>query len=107
MGLLEMSLMFIALIIVIGLLISVVMYVRSLTTKVKDHIEELDNATERFRNSSIKSNCPKCGNTILSPLRSQYVKKCTSCGYEVEWKLDPGQMPLIRNNRMVKKNHET
>lgn len=47
--------------------------------------------------------CTECKCTILSPLRSLNIKKCTSCGHEMEWNLDPGQMPLVRSNRMVKR----
>lgn len=50
-----------------------------------------------------KHRCKVCGCTDLSSLRSLNVKKCTSCGYEMEWNLDPGQLPLVRSNRMVKK----
>lgn len=50
-----------------------------------------------------KHKCTQCGCQQLSPLRSLNVKKCTSCGHEMEWNLDPGQLPLVRSNRMVKK----
>jgi hypothetical protein len=50
--------------------------------------------------------CIQCRCVILSPLRSLNVKKCTSCGYEMDWNLDPGQMPLVRSNRMVKRNED-
>ncbi len=44
--------------------------------------------------------CDKCGCEVLSPLRSISKKKCTSCGHEMDWFLDPGQQPLVRNNRL-------
>lgn len=49
-------------------------------------------------------NCPKCNCKELSLLRSLNVKKCTSCGHEIPWHLDPGQLPLVRSNRMVKRD---
>ena len=57
-----------------------------------------------FFNKTTVRKCHKCGCTELSYLRSLNVKKCTSCSHEMEWNLDPGQMPLVRNNRMVKRN---
>lgn len=45
-----------------------------------------------------KNHCPKCG-SFLHPIRSQRLKICGSCHYEEPWELDPGQKPLIRNNR--------
>lgn len=50
-----------------------------------------------------KHTCTQCGCEQLSQLRSINIKKCTSCGHEMEWNLDPGQMPLVRSNRMVKR----
>lgn len=50
--------------------------------------------------------CPQCHCQYLSPLRSLNIKKCTACGYEMEWKLDPGQLPLVANNRMVKRDEK-
>lgn len=50
--------------------------------------------------------CHECGCTVLSPLRSINKKKCTSCGHEMDWFLDPGQAPLVPNNRMVKRKKE-
>ncbi len=47
--------------------------------------------------------CTKCNCEKLSLLRSINKKKCTSCGHEMDWFLDPGQAPLITNNRMVKR----
>jgi hypothetical protein len=53
-----------------------------------------------------KDACDYCGCEALSLLRSLNVKKCTTCGYEKKWNLDPGQMPLVRSNRMVKRNED-
>lgn len=50
-----------------------------------------------------KNTCTKCGCEQLSQLRSINTKKCTSCGHEMDWNLDPGQLPLVRSNRMVKR----
>lgn len=50
-----------------------------------------------------KGSCINCGCQQLSLLRSLNIKKCTSCGHEMKWNLDPGQMPLVRSNRMVKR----
>ena len=55
-------------------------------------------------NIKTKHSCTQCGCEYLSPLRSNNVKKCTSCGHEMDWNLDPGQLPLVRSNRMVKRN---
>ena len=51
-----------------------------------------------------KNSCLRCGCEYLSPLRSLNTKKCTSCGHEMDWNLDPGQLPLVRSNRMVKRD---
>jgi len=50
--------------------------------------------------------CPKCCCTQPSLLRSTNTKKCTSCAHEVDWQLTEGQLPLIRSNRMVKRNEK-
>lgn len=47
--------------------------------------------------------CPKCCCTSASLLRSISIKKCLKCGHESEWKLNEGQLPLVANNRMVKR----
>ncbi len=52
-----------------------------------------------------KDSCPMC-KSPLSPMRSTNKKECTSCDYKVDWNLDPGQMPLVRSNRMVKRNEK-
>lgn len=56
------------------------------------------------KESPVKLNCPNCGCTDFSLLRSINTKKCIGCGHEIEWHLDEGQLPLICNNRMVKRN---
>ena len=38
--------------------------------------------------------CPKCGGAFVL-LRSLYLKKCTQCGAEYEWKLKKDQKPLL------------
>ena len=58
-----------------------------------------------LRYSKHKFICPKCCCTQPSLLRSTNTKKCTSCGYEMDWNLDPGQLPLVRSNRMVKRDN--
>lgn len=52
-----------------------------------------------------KGDCPKCKKGILCALRSQNIKKCSSCDYEQPWRLNPGQKPLIRNNRHDRKSN--
>jgi hypothetical protein len=47
--------------------------------------------------------CPKCKDGVMCELRSLSVKMCNSCGHNVPWKLKEGQIPLIANNRQVKK----
>lgn len=53
---------------------------------------------------SNKNICANCECIYLSSLRSLNIKKCTSCGHEMNWNLDPGQLPLVRSNRMVKRD---
>jgi hypothetical protein len=48
--------------------------------------------------------CPNCCGTSPSMLRSISIKKCLDCGHESQWKLDKGQLPLVANNRMVKRD---
>lgn len=48
--------------------------------------------------------CTNCGCTALSLLSSNNIKRCIACGHEMPWHLDPGQLPLVRSNRMVKRN---
>jgi hypothetical protein len=55
---------------------------------------------------NIPKPCPKC-NSPLSSMRSTSLKECTSCDYKEEWKLDEGQLPLVANNRMVKRNDKS
>ena len=50
-----------------------------------------------------KNACPKC-HSPLSSMRSTSLKECTACGYKKEWPLDEGQLPLVANNRMVKRD---
>lgn len=60
---------------------------------------------EHLFKSHSAEQCPGCGKDAnWSLLRSNNVKKCTSCSYEKSWYLDKGQLPLIRSNRMVKRN---
>lgn len=54
---------------------------------------------------TFQPNCPECKNGALCAIRSQNVKKCSSCGYEQSWHLDPGQKPLITNNRHDRKSN--
>ena len=42
--------------------------------------------------------CPVCGEP-MSDLASQFVRMCTGCHNEWEWKLDEGQQPLITPSR--------
>jgi protein-arginine kinase activator protein McsA len=59
--------------------------------------------TEDLMQLRSKNECPECSSP-LSPMRSTSLKECTSCYYKEEWKLDKGQLPLIANNRMVKRD---
>lgn len=59
-----------------------------------------------LRSNNFKNECPECSSP-LSLMRSTSLKECTSCGYKDEWKLDEGQLPLVANNRMVKRNEKT
>lgn len=52
---------------------------------------------------AFKNTCPNC-HSPLSSMRSTSLKECTNCDYKEEWKLDKGQLPLVANNRMVKRN---
>lgn len=52
---------------------------------------------------SVENLCPACADGILCPLRSLSVKRCQSCGHSVPWELKEGQLPLVANNRQVKK----
>ena len=56
------------------------------------------------RPKSLTLVCNHCGGDKWSLLRSMNIKKCIDCGREVEWKLDEGQLPLVANNRMVKRD---
>ncbi len=55
------------------------------------------------RNRNTKNECPECSSPLAS-MRSTSLKECTSCDYKVEWRLDKGQLPLVANNRMVKRD---
>lgn len=46
--------------------------------------------------------CPKCGNTHLGLIRTQFLKFCPDCGTC----LDPGQRPLLESSRTLEKAHE-
>lgn len=50
--------------------------------------------------------CPKCGNTHLGLIRTQFLKFCPDCGTWMEWNLDPGQRPLLGPSRTMEKAHE-
>lgn len=50
-----------------------------------------------------KNCCPLC-DSPMSMIRSTNKKMCTSCDFETSWHLDEGQLPLVRSNRMVKRN---
>lgn len=47
--------------------------------------------------------CPLCRKGYLHPLRSQFMKKCGSCGHEVRWDLKDGQKPLVSSHRDKRK----
>lgn len=44
--------------------------------------------------------CPECGGTALVRFMSLNYKRCGDCGEEMPWTLDPGQPPLVANNRV-------
>ena len=47
--------------------------------------------------------CPRCGSTVVVPLRSINMKICNNCTHEFTWKLDPGQKPLQAPSRADRK----
>lgn len=45
--------------------------------------------------------CPNCGNTALGLMRTLNLKFCPDCDTWMEWRLDPGQPPLLGPSRKV------
>lgn len=61
-------------------------------------------AWDAHRHHKLEDNvCPACKDGVMCALRSLNVKMCSSCGHNVPWKLKHGQLPLVANNRQVKK----
>lgn len=58
----------------------------------------------RRRKSKSTDNCPSCGKGVMCAIRSQQIKMCSSCAHTVPWELKPGQLPLVTNNRQVKRS---
>lgn len=47
--------------------------------------------------------CPRCGNTHLGLIRTQFLKFCPDCDTWLPWMLEPQQKPLLGPSRTVKK----
>lgn len=56
--------------------------------------------TTKWKHPSTKR-CPRCGGTQLFEFGSMFMKLCEPCNIEIHWPLDPGQAPLIANNRIT------